>query len=791
MNLDKLKDAARKFEQKEDWRRAIEVYRKAIQEFESGQDPVPDVSIYNRVGDLYLKANDPAAAVQAYDRAVDLYTEQGFLNNAIALCGKILRVNPGRVQTYLKLAQLHARKNVVIEAKRYLIEFIERMHAQGRLDEAFNSVKAFAEQFPGNQEIRVMLIELLRAAARNEEAKEQLEILVAELEKRGDSAGARRTRERLEGIPEGEGAPTGEATRPKKSDLVFLDLGLGEPTGGPGRGRPAADLKDAAPAAVPGGAADGPSPLGLESAGPLDAAALDAPPIEGRTPDFADLRVEAVDVPMLPVEPTALGEGFGATGVPRLEGLERVGDVELDVPPVDGFEPLGPGADAGGGGDYESGSLVREDADLVAGGPVASPMAGLEQASGELILDPSGAAADAADLVERPLELDPFLDLGAAGEPIETTSTFTFERPEDAGPDGASGAPVAGLPLIEPTSPQGPSIAELEERILDDPDDPEAHRALGEALIALGETERGCDELDLALVGYEDREDWGRAMDLIHELIRLDPNVVRYHQKRVEVAYRTGEKPKLIDAYLELADALLRTGSLDKALAVYRRVLEHDPGNQRATAALETLAPPEPERPVVRAEPAAPPPQAPAGGGDFVDLGELVLGDRAPRDSRMRVEDEEPTGDEERDFAEMLEQFKRGIEEHIEAEDFQSHYDLGIAFKEMGLLDEAIAEFQKALRAPEGRLRTSEALGICFFEKGQWAIAEHILRRAVETQPGGEAEKVNLVYWLGRAAEAQGRADEAVTWYERAMAVDIRFRDVASRIQRLGAGRQG
>ena len=57
MNFEKLKDAARKFEQKEDWRRAIEVYLKAIQEFESGHDPAPDLSIYNRVGDLYLKAN--------------------------------------------------------------------------------------------------------------------------------------------------------------------------------------------------------------------------------------------------------------------------------------------------------------------------------------------------------------------------------------------------------------------------------------------------------------------------------------------------------------------------------------------------------------------------------------------------------------------------------------------------------------------------------------------------------------------------------------------------------------
>ncbi|HEU4648202.1 MAG TPA: tetratricopeptide repeat protein, partial [Gemmatimonadales bacterium] len=105
------------------------------------------------------------------------------------------------------------------------------------------------------------------------------------------------------------------------------------------------------------------------------------------------------------------------------------------------------------------------------------------------------------------------------------------------------------------------------------------------------------------------------------------------------------------------------------------------------------------------------------------------------------------------------------------------------------LLDEAIAEFQKALRAPEGRLRTSEALGIAFFDKGQFAIAETVLRRAVEGSDSGDDEKIGLLYWLGRAAEEQGKAAEALRAYERALAVDIRFMDTSDRIQRLTAGR--
>jgi tetratricopeptide (TPR) repeat protein len=174
-----------------------------------------------------------------------------------------------------------------------------------------------------------------------------------------------------------------------------------------------------------------------------------------------------------------------------------------------------------------------------------------------------------------------------------------------------------------------------------------------------------------------------------------------------------------------------------------------------------------------------------------VDLGALVLdGDTGGRtkDTRMRVQDEAPTGDEERDFADMLKQFKRGLDENLEDEDYQSHYDLGVAFKEMGLLDEAIAEFQKALRAPDARLRTSEALGSSFFDKGQFAVAEAILRRAVDGLSGQDDEKIGLLYWLGRALEAEGRGLEAQPYYRRALAVDIHFMDLADRLRAIAKG---
>jgi tetratricopeptide (TPR) repeat protein len=295
--------------------------------------------------------------------------------------------------------------------------------------------------------------------------------------------------------------------------------------------------------------------------------------------------------------------------------------------------------------------------------------------------------------------------------------------------------------------------------------------------------------LEDALRFFEGELRWEEALRVCVDLLRLDPETIGRYQKQVEVAYRSGERPALVSAYLELGDALVRMDSVDHAIDVYRRVLEHDPSNESAQAAVSLLTgPPDLERPSAPpgARPKAPV-AVPAPRDDFVDLNALIFDDQQIRDTRMRVGQSAPVENEDQAFHEALAEFKRGIDANIDAEDFQAHYDLGIAFKEMGLLDEAIAQFQKALRSPEGRLKTSEQLGSAFFEKGQHAIAEAVMRRALDGLPGTDDDKIGLLYWLGRSLEAQDRGRESLPLYERALAVDIRFLDLGERVKRLTA----
>jgi tetratricopeptide (TPR) repeat protein len=170
---------------------------------------------------------------------------------------------------------------------------------------------------------------------------------------------------------------------------------------------------------------------------------------------------------------------------------------------------------------------------------------------------------------------------------------------------------------------------------------------------------------------------------------------------------------------------------------------------------------------------------------NLVDLGEWLARSRTPQSTRMVAHDEEPEDNQQKDFAEMLAKFKEGVAQSVDVEDFASHYDLGVAFREMGLVDEAISAFQKALRGPGQRIRASEALGECFIEKGKPSIAMTVLERVLRDPALDDEKLIGVLYLMGRASETLGKQSEAASYYQRVFAVDIGFRDIGERMSGL------
>ena len=360
--------------------------------------------------------------------------------------------------------------------------------------------------------------------------------------------------------------------------------------------------------------------------------------------------------------------------------------------------------------------------------------------------------------------------------------------PSDEAPTDLPLLDVGPEPHHEPRhhshTPLAREVDTLRERAAAEPTNWMIRQRLAEALLEDGDRDEGLQELEVVMLGLERSHDLDGARSVADEIIRLSPNSVRHHQKRVEYAFRAADKPRLAQVYLELADALFRAGHADKARAVYQRVLELAPDDPRAQVALSTFEPPPRQQPTPTAVRAVRPQPAPAS-DDFVNLSDWLAEDQAPKSTRMVVDEEAPSGDEEADFADMLRKFKQGVADNVDEEDFESHYDLGVAYKEMGLVDEAIAEFQKALRGATGRVRTYEALGQCFLEKQQFQVAATILSRALNEQGIGDDQLVGVLYLLGYCSEALRAHADALAYYQRVFAVDIQFRDVADRLARL------
>lgn len=783
--LEKLKEKAKALEAK-DPKGAIEAWAEVLKTQEDEGDPNPDLSIFNRIGDLYLKLKDPAQAADYYDRAVDTYAELGFHNNAIAMCNKVLRNAPARQTTYLKLAKLYAAKGFMAEAKQNFVEYAGRMQKVGKIEHAFAALKQFTDISPESEHLRERLEEHLK--------------MYGDVQRRSSA------RLSVPAAPAKPAPPEHDLTKSgqrKTSSLVFLDLD--EPPASkakpkappPPRPAPAASLLEEVTPEPDTSLEIETTSLG-DDFEPSSAAGGTIEGLEATSGDFGELRASAGSPPSLREEPSTDGIEPIAELEPTVPAEAEEAKPRVTVPKLTPqrppeppkVKPVVPKRPA---------PPPPEPPPRPAGSPPPKRKTVVELPPLQLEPDFETATTDAGPEVDdQPLASDEAPAHPAWLQTEDDTSITAGRRSGylDLGVEGIvnqgdlSGSLV--FANIEET-PAAPSLEELEARVADDPDDAEAHRALGEALIEAGERERGIEELDLATSGFENAGNLPQAQDLVDEILHLDPNSVRHRQKQVEFAFKSGDKAKLIDAYVELADTLLRSALHEKARAVYQRVADHDPGNERARAALSMLAP--------AAAPAAPAREdrkvaakdakmkvrdEAAANGDFVDLAAMIFEEEPPeRDTRMKIEDEEPTGDEQRDFQEMLARFKQGIDENIDEADFQSHYDLGVAFKEMGLLDEAIAEFQKALRAPEGKPRTSEALGVCFFEKSAFVVAESILRRGLELPAAGDQERLGILYWLGRALEAQGHQVEARELYGRVFAGDIRFLDVGERVKAL------
>jgi tetratricopeptide (TPR) repeat protein len=748
-SIDKLKKKAAEFEQKKQFDKALEIYLQIIGHSEGQEDR--DVTVYNRVGDLYLRLNKADQAVNYYEQAVDLYTEGGYLNNAIALCNKILRHAPARHQIYYKLGKISAKKGFNSDAKKNFLEYADRMHRAGKDTDAFKALQEFADLCPGQDDIRLMLADQLAKAGKKSEAIEQLQILHESLDAEGRASEAEATVQRMQSLDPSVEPRRSKTPRPQESGgLVFLDVG-----GSPVKPRPRLEHVDRAPALQPPHRPKTPThvqPL------PEFEQLPDIEPL----PDLEPLRTFEAEDANSPVPGLEIQSGAAITEI------EPAFDLSLDeevVPPLEGLESsadpdafaIDPEVDAAAAGETVAG-LIQSESGLQEPG-LGEPLVTQDPLSGLNVLE------DDRFYIH---DSDPLAGLGQQEEqPVESEAATA--EPE------AQEAELDTLALDEPDLPEeeaeeeAPRPRKVAQRTPPPPEpehEEEEEEEAPQQKVAPRNPPRAEPEHD------EEREEIRQAAK------PHPPEPLKQSKLKVVPVRPTRPKPTVEKEREPEPAAPAQTEK--RAINPFQRKKPRDPSPPSSPRVM--TPPAEVPRAATPKQNTTHPPRD----DNLVDLADWLREDASPKSYRMVAADDKRVGDEQADFTDMLEKFKAGVAANVDDEDFDSHYDLGVAYREMGLIDEAIAEFQKALRGATNRIRAYEALGQCFIDGHQYDVAISILGRALR-EPGMEDEDlIGVLYLLGYASEEGRKPRDAAAYYHRVFAIDMHFRDVGKRLKQMG-----
>jgi len=136
-------------------------------------------------------------------------------------------------------------------------------------------------------------------------------------------------------------------------------------------------------------------------------------------------------------------------------------------------------------------------------------------------------------------------------------------------------------------------------------------------------------------------------------------------------------------------------------------------------------------------------------------------------------------------FASVFAEFKKGVSETLNEGDHQAHYDLGIAYREMGLLTDAFSEFQLAMELPERRVGCLQLMGMCAHEMGEPEQAVGHYTEALASEGASEDTVLAITLDLGKAHEAAGDVASARSAYEEIQAINPKYADVAARLDEL------
>lgn len=768
----------------------------AIEEIEPlARDGHRDLSLQNRIGDLLARHRQGERAIVYYQRIAEEFSRNGFYPKAIAVCKKILRLVPDRPETLVQLGELHLRQKHPGEARAYLHRAADHYVGVKAFDRARDVFQVLVAAEPGNPAHRVRLAETRAAAGDGEGAGEELLALATTMDgapKSDLEPILRRACELLPGRHEAVTAMVAFLAADERTDdaIAFLEGRLREV--GPS---PELFGEQAALYAEAGRDDDA---LRILAECDLSAVAGDA------LDRFFRVRVERGTAEEAWQK---LDEPFGAwekrSPASLIAALDRLASLAdpAHTPALQRLADIHERA-----GDRDEAVSVLEQLVRV-----------YRQKDGK------GKKRALSEAVDRLRALAPTSHVLDSGEAPASAAAAPVGSPTATPPEDSTGAGERAEPAPARPSTDIPIEAEAPAVPLSRADEEFVSGRITQAEI-------------LEKYGLLDR-----SLEQLQEIVSRFPGHVEAQDRRVRLLDERGRSEELRDALVGLALAQRAAGETDEARRSTARAMRGSGLPDETVRVLESLElvergdasptrdspTPDPEPPTVEAQaesagveaspipaedPQAPqekpadevvidfedgfddvdaaPPQAESDGAsdDSSAIGDDLSALTAALDSELFLSDPPedapgPEAGDEQSIDEVFAAFREQVEQEVDADDHRTHYDLAIAYKEMGLLDEAVAEFEVARGSDELRCEACTMIGVIRREQGRHDEAAEAYRAAIDAVADGGAE--SLRYDLAETLAEAGDHAAALEAYRALSEADPAFRDVADRIAEL------
>ncbi|HDH51463.1 MAG TPA: tetratricopeptide repeat protein, partial [Nitrospirae bacterium] len=612
---------------------------KAIAEWQKLLKEGHDCNVYNTVGDLYLRKKATREAIDAFAMAAAIFREDGFYLKAIALYKKILNLSPKEVEALICLAELNAEKGLIGNANENYMAAAELLIKEGSTEKAVEIYKEILKVSPSNINIRRKIADLYLDIGKKEESSNEYLAIALEYLERKEYEKAQEYFLRVLGF-DAENVPS----------LVGLS-------------RTAEDSGDVKQAYEYLNKAI--------SFAPDDSAALFNYARLSIETDNVDSAKQAL-VKLTELDPSNIKHKKLLGTIYLKEGALENAWKEL-LPYIDDALSAKKWDEAlellGNFMECESVEEVKRRLVSAYKGKDNKDAAIKELRELAAIYENKKLPEDALQsyrdlLMMNPMDEDVQIKVKELEkETAPAPEVFFEETPVDEalpkvdeyiGQELLSEA-VTGLEILKAREPENLNVLTRLRDVYIKTEDKE--KAIGE-FIAIAEI-------------HEKKGDMGAKDAMIADANKLNPDDPRLVALRMlseevkeevevpseEAAIPAAGTPEKFQEEMAEADFYAQQGLKDEAINLYKKLLEASPGNEEVMKKLKALEP-------------------------------------------GKEEQEEATTAVEGDLKDIFGEFKKGIEAELGDKDASTRYDLGIAYKEMGLLDDAIQEFKISGKDP-------------------------------------------------------------------------------------------